>query len=51
MSSEISAFKAAIDPAQNLLQTGKMQISLQIVPLGQIKTIEVLLGFSNKINS
>lgn len=51
MSSEISAFKAAIDPAQNLLQTGKMQVSLQIVPLGQLKTIEVLLGFSNKINS
>ncbi|MBN2814979.1 MAG: DUF2586 family protein [Bacteroidales bacterium] len=38
---------AYINPAQNVLSTGKVVINLKIVPVGYSKTIEVNLGFSN----
>ena len=44
---EISGMSAFIDPAQNILSTGKLVVKLSIVPVGYTKTIEVNLGFSN----
>lgn len=44
---EISGMSAFIDPAQNILSTGKLVVKLSIVPVGYAKTIEVNLGFTN----
>lgn len=44
---EISGMAASIDPAQNILSTGKLVVKLSIVPVGYTKTIEVNLGFTN----
>ena len=44
---EISGMSASIDPAQNILSTGKLVVKLSIVPVGYTKTIEVKLGFTN----
>lgn len=38
---------AYINPAQNVLSTGKVVINVKIVPVGYAKTIEVNLGFVN----
>lgn len=44
---EISSMSAFIDPAQNILSTGKLVVNLSIVPVGYTKTIQVNLGFTN----
>ncbi len=44
---EISSMSAFIDPAQNILSTGKLVVKLSIVPVGYAKTIQVNLGFTN----
>ena len=44
---EISLVNAYINPAQNILATGKLVVSLQIIPVGYAKTITINLGFSN----
>jgi hypothetical protein len=44
---EISSMSAFIDPAQNILSTGKLVVNLSIVPVGYAKIIQVNLGFTN----
>lgn len=44
---EISGATSYINPAQNILSTGKLVVKLSIVPVGYAKTIEVNLGFTN----
>lgn len=47
MDGQISSFKAYVNPAQNILSTSTLQVECSIVPLGVLKTIKVLLSFSN----
>ena len=47
MDGQISSFDAYIDPAQNILATGNLQVSTSIVPMGVINRINVDLAFSN----
>jgi len=49
MAGEISGVDVFVDPAQNLLSTDKIAIKLRIIPRGQIKAIEVDLGFTNPL--
>jgi hypothetical protein len=49
--SEISSVSAFVDPAQNVLSTGEVCVSLEIVPVGYAKTFKIQLGFSNPVNS
>ena len=46
-SGEISSVTAFVDPKQNILSTQKLVVSLEIIPVGYTKTIQVNLGFSN----
>ncbi len=43
--SEISAFSVTIDPSQNVLSTGILNVQVKIVPLGAAETITVTIGF------
>ena len=45
--SEISSFEATVDPAQNVLSTGKVTIEAAIIPKGYSQVISVILGFDN----
>lgn len=47
MEGQISSFKAYVDPEQNILSSSTLQVECSLVPLGVLKTIEVLLSFSN----
>jgi len=47
MSDEISSFSAYIDPDQNVLANGKMEISCQIVPMGTLRQININLSLNN----
>lgn len=49
MSEEISNFSAYINPEQNVLSSGKLLITCNIVPLGTLKEIVVELGFNNPV--
>jgi hypothetical protein len=44
---EIVSFRSLIDPAQNVLSTGKVEIALKITPFAYAKEIDVTLGFEN----
>jgi hypothetical protein len=44
---ELSDFSSYIDPSQNVLSTGKLDIKLQPTPLGYLKEIELIIGFDN----
>jgi Protein of unknown function (DUF2586) len=44
---EISSVKVKIDPAQNVLATGKIVATLKIVPLGCIEAIETVVSLIN----
>lgn len=46
---EISAKDVLIDPAQNVLSSSKLQITIKIVPVGVARNIEVNIGFAVKI--
>lgn len=46
---EISRVKAFIDHKQNILTTGKMEVSIKILPVGYAKEIDVLIGFTTTI--
>jgi hypothetical protein len=48
---EISGVTVEVDPAQNVLSTGKICIKLRIVPVGYAREIEIELGFSNPANN
>ncbi len=45
--SEASAVRAIIDPNQNILATGKLNILVRVRPVGYKNFIDVLLGFDN----
>lgn len=47
MRSEISDFSAFVDPEQNILSSGRMEVVCKIIPRGILKNIEVSLGFEN----
>ncbi|MCH5243405.1 MAG: hypothetical protein J1F29_00705 [Lentimicrobiaceae bacterium] len=49
MNGQISSFKAYVNPAQNILSSSTLQVECSIVPLGVLKTIRVLLSFSNPV--
>jgi len=46
---EISAKSVVINPAQNVLSSSKLQITIKIVPVGVARNIEVNIGFAVKI--
>lgn len=48
---EISSIRCYIDPNQNILSTSRLNVVLQIVPVGYATSIEISLGFSNPANS
>jgi hypothetical protein len=48
---EISAFEVSIDPAQDVLTTSKVVVSIKIVPVGVAREIEVNIGFVVNLNS
>lgn len=41
-----SSVKASMDPKQNVLSTGKLLMTLQVLPVGYAKKIEIDLGFA-----
>ncbi len=47
MSGQISDFEAYIDPAQNVLSTGTINVSCAITPLGVVDQINVNLSLTN----
>lgn len=47
MGSQISSFIAYVNPAQNVLSTGKLEIDCKLVPLGVLREIQVNLSFEN----
>lgn len=47
---ELSSQKVAINPTQNVLQTGKLVISVSLVPTGTARNIVVNIGFNVKIS-
>ncbi len=49
--SEASAVQAIIDPNQNILATGKLNILVRGRPVGNKNFIDVLLGFDNPSNN
>jgi hypothetical protein len=50
-SGEISGVSVEVDPAQNVLSTGKVCIKIRITPVGYLREIEVELGFVNNANA
>lgn len=44
---EVSSFRSLVDPNQNVLSTGRIEIELRITPVGYAKEIAVTLGFEN----
>lgn len=49
-SGELSAVKANIAPEQNVLSTGKVDVNLQLLPVGYADFIEVNIGFTTQID-
>ena len=47
---EISTFKVVIDPAQNILQSSKITITITIMPAGVARNIVINIGFTVKLN-
>jgi len=48
---EISAGRTIIDPTQNVLSTGRVDIAIEIIPVGEAETIRVTIGFVAQFNS
>ena len=51
MNGEISGFTAYIDPAQDIITTGRLDIQAKIVPTALLKEINVDLSFNNPFNT
>ncbi len=51
MDGEISGFTAYIDPAQDLITSGRLSIQAKIVPTALLKEINVDLSFENPFNT
>jgi hypothetical protein len=47
---EISAGRVIINPAQNVLSTGRVDIAVEIIPVGEAETIRVTIGFVAQFN-
>lgn len=47
---ELSAFGVFIDPTQNVLSSSKLKITVELVPMGVARTIEVNIGFVVKLS-
>lgn len=50
MAGEISAFKAFVDPEQNVIATNTTEVNMEITPVGYSKKINITLGFTNPFN-
>lgn len=48
-SGEISAFSVAIDPAQDILATSTLEVSISVLPLGIAEFINVTIGLTTSI--
>lgn len=48
---ELSDFQVFINPEQNILSTNKLVIAYSIVPLATNKSIQVKVGFTQKLNA
>ena len=48
---ELSAYAIVINPAQNVLSTSTLIITVQLVPVGVARTIEVNIGYTVSIQS
>lgn len=46
---QLSGFSVFIDPDQSVLRTSKLQVTIQIVPVGSMRQIEVTLGLTLKL--
>ena len=51
MDGEISGFTAYIDPAQDLITSGRLNIQAKVVPTALLKEINVDLSFENPFNN
>ena len=51
MAEEVSGFTAYIDPAQNLITSGRLSVQAKVVPTALLKEINVDLSFENPFNS
>lgn len=51
MDGEISGFTAYVDPAQDLITSGRLSIQAKIVPTALLKEINVDLSFENPFNT
>jgi len=49
IASEISGASVSIDPTQNILTNSKIEVTIQIVPLGTARTISVIIGFTTAL--
>lgn len=47
---ELSAMEVVINPLQNVLQTGKLIVTINLVPIGVARNIQVNIGFNVSIN-
>jgi hypothetical protein len=47
---ELSAYAVIINPDQNVLSTGNLTITLELVPVGVARSIVVNVGFVPKLN-
>ncbi len=46
---EVSGFQIYVDPNQNVLQTGFMQVNIEIVPYGTARNIVLSVGYALKL--
>jgi hypothetical protein len=48
---EVSAIDVYVNPAQNILQSGELQVEFAITPVGVARKIKAVLGFVNPFNN
>ena len=46
---ELSAFEVIINPTQNVISTGKLAITIKLIPIGTADVIEVEIGFTTAL--
>lgn len=49
-SNELSAGKVVIDPTQDIASTDTLSVTVQLVPVGTARSIEVIIGFTPNIS-
>ena len=47
---EISGYQTLIDPNQNVLSTGQIVLTVEIVPIGVARKIVINIGFTTKLS-